>query len=205
MAQLTDTQLIILSTAAQREDGGVILPERLKGSAAQKTVARLLALGLIEEIGAHGSLPVWRRDDESAFALRITPAGLAAIGVEPEGDETSPEPDDGEGDQPGGGQPALPEPPPLPSRTGHPRAGTKQALVVERLSADAGASLDELIAATGWLPHTTRAALTGLRRKGYAITRAKDENGPTRYRIATGGAAPDASASGQPLTTEPAA
>ena len=26
-----------------------------------------------------------------------------------------------------------------------------------------------MIAATGWLPHTTRAALTGLRKKGYAI------------------------------------
>lgn len=205
MATLTNTQLIVLSTAAQRQDGGVIPPERLKGNAAQKTVARLVALGLIEEVGAHGSLPVWRRDDEGNLALRITSAGLAAIGVEPEGDDTSSEPDDGEGEQPSDGEPAMPDASPLPSRTGQPRAGTKQALVVERLSAEAGASLDELITATGWLPHTTRAALTGLRRKGYAITKAKDENGPTRYRIVQGGAAPDGAASDQPPATEPAA
>lgn len=35
---------------------------------------------------------------------------------------------------------------------------------------DEGATLAEMIAATGWLPHTTRAALTGLKKKGYAIS-----------------------------------
>ena len=34
---------------------------------------------------------------------------------------------------------------------------------------DQGATLDQMIALTGWLPHTTRAALSGLRKKGYAI------------------------------------
>lgn len=34
---------------------------------------------------------------------------------------------------------------------------------------DEGATLDQMIAATGWLPHTTRAAMTGLRKAGYAI------------------------------------
>jgi hypothetical protein len=38
-----------------------------------------------------------------------------------------------------------------------------------------------MIAATGWLPHTTRAALTGLRKQGFAIDKAKVE-GVTRYR-----------------------
>ncbi len=32
-----------------------------------------------------------------------------------------------------------------------------------------GAALAELVSATGWLPHTTRAALTGLRKRGYAV------------------------------------
>ena len=41
---------------------------------------------------------------------------------------------------------------------------TKTATVVALLGSDGGATLAELIAATGWLPHTTRAALTGLRK-----------------------------------------
>ena len=46
---------------------------------------------------------------------------------------------------------------------------TKQDQVAALLLRDEGATLDQMIAATGWLPHTTRAALTGLRKKGYAI------------------------------------
>jgi hypothetical protein len=42
-----------------------------------------------------------------------------------------------------------------------PRAGTKIAHVIELIQRDIGATLGELIASTGWLPHTTRAALTG--------------------------------------------
>ena len=41
--------------------------------------------------------------------------------------------------------------------------------VVELVRRDHGATIDELIAATGWLAHTTRAALTGLRKRGYAV------------------------------------
>ena len=49
------------------------------------------------------------------------------------------------------------------------RPGTKQALIAGLLEREQGATLDELIAATGWLPHTTRAALTGLRHKGCSL------------------------------------
>jgi hypothetical protein len=46
---------------------------------------------------------------------------------------------------------------------------TKQDQIASLLLRDEGATLDQMVAATGWLPHTTRAALTGLRKKGYAI------------------------------------
>lgn len=46
---------------------------------------------------------------------------------------------------------------------------TKQDQVAALLLRDEGATLDQMVTATGWLPHTTRAALTGLRKKGYAI------------------------------------
>ena len=76
---------------------------------------------------------------------------------------------------------ALAEPAPSPL---HPRPGSKQALVVELLSRPEGASLDDLVGATGWLPHTARAALTGLRRRGFAIERAPAEDGRSVYRVA---------------------
>ena len=80
MAKLTHAQLVILSAAAQRDDCGVELPANVQGEAARKIVDKLIRAGLLEEVGAGGSLPVWRRDDESgAIALRITSAGLAAI------------------------------------------------------------------------------------------------------------------------------
>ena len=53
---------------------------------------------------------------------------------------------------------------------------TKAALVLELLQRDGGATLSELVNATGWLPHTTRAALTSLRKKGNAIDRSKRDD-----------------------------
>ena len=66
----------------------------------------------------------------------------------------------------------------------HPRDGSKQALLVELLSRPEGASLGDLVSATGWLPHTTRAALTGIRRRGYEIERHTTGDGGSRYRVA---------------------
>jgi hypothetical protein len=74
--RLTDTQLVLLSAASQREDCGIELAPNLKGGVAHKVVGKLLTEGLVEEIPARGALPVWRRDDEEgALALRITQRG----------------------------------------------------------------------------------------------------------------------------------
>jgi len=52
------------------------------------------------------------------------------------------------------------------------------------LRREQGAKLDELIAATGWLPHTARAALTGLRHRGYEVRLERGEVGrDSVYRI----------------------
>src|SRR5437879_5169261 len=80
--KLTDTQLVLLSAASRREDRAIELTRNLKGAASHKVVRKLLSEGLIEEIAAGGSLPVWRRDDSNgALALRISDDGLAAIQV----------------------------------------------------------------------------------------------------------------------------
>jgi len=82
-SKLTDSHLVLLSAASQHEDGAIELASDLKGSAAKKAVGKLLRYGLIEEISAGSTLPIWRRDDDvGPLALRITPHGLAAIGVE---------------------------------------------------------------------------------------------------------------------------
>jgi threonine dehydrogenase-like Zn-dependent dehydrogenase len=70
-----------------------------------------------------------------------------------------------------------------------PRDGSKQALVISMLSAKAGTTIDALIDATGWLPHTTRAALTGLRKRGFSIERLREDGGASVYRIVRSAAA----------------
>jgi hypothetical protein len=72
--ELTDTQLVLLSAASQRDDRGVEVGSNLKGGAAHKVLGRLLTEGLVEEVPARGALAVWRWDEENRpLALRITP------------------------------------------------------------------------------------------------------------------------------------
>lgn len=71
-----------------------------------------------------------------------------------------------------------------PSVPTSPQAPTKASRVKLLLQDPAGATLDELSQATGWLPHTCRAFLTGLRKKSHQLTKEKREDGATVYRIA---------------------
>ena len=68
-------------------------------------------------------------------------------------------------------------------RPAPPRPGSKQALLLSLLSRQQGASLAEMMEATGWLPHSTRAALTGLRQRGCTIERSTSAHGSSTYRI----------------------
>ena len=56
-------------------------------------------------------------------------------------------------------------------------------MLFRSLTRDQGATLKEVAAAMGWLPHTTRAALTGLRRRGYAVASSTMATGERSYRI----------------------
>lgn len=64
-----------------------------------------------------------------------------------------------------------------------PRDGSKLALVIDLLRRGEGATIVHLTQATGWLPHTTRAALTRLRKRGYGVTRERIGAGDSVYRI----------------------
>jgi len=79
--KLADTQLVLLPAASQREDRCIELAANLKGGASHKVIGKLLTEGLIEEIQARGSLPIWRRDDgKGPLALRITRRALRLSG-----------------------------------------------------------------------------------------------------------------------------
>jgi Protein of unknown function (DUF3489) len=185
MLKLTDSQLIMLSTAAARDDGAAVAPQGMGKAAAAKVGSSLVARKLLRELRSKPGMPIWRKNHGKNVTLVITRAGRDAIAV---GDDmTAP-------DRPTAetvGASAAAKAPPAKTaaqaepRTidGAPRPGSKQALVVEMLCADDGASLDGLVKATGWLPHTTRAALTGLRKKGFLVERVRDESKGSLYRI----------------------
>jgi hypothetical protein len=92
MTKLSDTQAIILSAAAQRPAGNLLpLPGSLRGGAATKVVAALLARGLAAEHvidspreADPAMSTIWRNEDDGrAVLLIITAAGVEAIGIEP--------------------------------------------------------------------------------------------------------------------------
>ena len=174
--RLTDAQLILLSRAAKRDDHLVEVDADTKAGALKKVAASLLKRGFLKEAKAKRGQPVCWTDGDARIGLRITDVGLRAIGIEPEAGITSANAKHGDA--------AAAETKARAQAVGSPRPGSKQALLVELMSRSGGATLDELIGATGWLPHTTRAALTGLRRRGFAIERTARKEGQSAYLIA---------------------
>src|SRR5947209_20524068 len=78
--KLTDTQLIVLSHAAQREDGAATLPDGMTEKAAQKLAATLVEKTLVRKIRPKPDMPVWGRSEEGrTHSLIITKLGRTAI------------------------------------------------------------------------------------------------------------------------------
>ena len=215
MARLIDTQLIILSAASQRDDRGVELPANLKGEAARKVVDKLIRAGLLEEVRAGGSLPVWRRDDDSGpMALRITKAGLEAIDV---GDEASTAPKETSARPAPARELETSAPQPIASRkrmsvaaqnrarkkhrpgqakakSGSPRESrpnSKQARVLAMLGRPEGATITAIMRATHWQQHSVRGFFAGVVRKrlGLELCSEKVDDGDRVYRIVHRGGA----------------
>ena len=177
MTKLSDIQALILGAAAQREGRNVLpLPGSLRGGAAAKVVGALLSRGLIAEtttdsrIRADAALNrIWRNDEDGrAILLHIPDAGLAAIGIEPDGGDSAPtSSDSAPGASPSKDAPAASDPAPK-ART--PREGTKQATLIAMLRAPEGATIEEIVAALDWRPHTVRGALAGALKKKLGLT-----------------------------------
>ena len=182
----SNRQQQLLSAAAGREDRLLPIPPHLKGGAAQKVAAKLVAAGLAKEVKAKAGVPIWRRDTETeqGYALKLTALGAKAVAADVENvsDDTSLD------DRPAGRTSCARSNAPQPVENAAeerrakedlagarepfrrpPRPGSKLDRVLRTLSTDKGATVDELTRATGWLPHTARAALTGLRKRGYDV------------------------------------
>ncbi len=198
MTKLSDTQLVILGAAAQRDDRNVLpLPGSLRGGAAAKVVGALLARGLIAETATDSQTRadaalnrIWRNDAEGrAVLLHIKDAGLAAIGIEPGAADGSPT----------GAAEAPVEPAPKKGRgrkkaahTGaddaaprKSREGTKQATMIAMLRRPEGATIAQISEATGWQFHTVRGAFAGALKKklGLEVTSEKVEGADRIYRL----------------------
>lgn len=60
---------------------------------------------------------------------------------------------------------------------------TKQALLVEMLNKKSGATIDAIAQATDWLPHTSRAMISNLRKAGHKVETSPGKDGKAIYRI----------------------
>jgi hypothetical protein len=196
MTKLSDTQLVILSAAAQRDDLSVLpLPDSLtlKGGALNKVMDSLRNRGLIRVLGGDGG----------PERVVITSEGMAAIGVEAD-DDVAPAPadrrataaeTDGAADAPASATEADVAPTPAkrgrakgkakataaPAASGSeadaqptakptPRTGTKQAQMIELLKRPEGATVEQIGAATAWQNHTIRGAISGALKKKLGLT-----------------------------------
>jgi hypothetical protein len=164
------------SAGAQRPNNIALpLPKGLHGAAAKMAVSKMIAHGWLLEVDANlrQGEPLWRETgDGHGTTLVVTDAGLLAIGVEPVVVKTvatickhasvTPE--------------AKP-----PTQ----RAGTKQAMLIALLQAPEGATMEAIIAATGWQAHSARGAMSGAlgKKLGLVVTSAKEDGRGRVYRI----------------------
>jgi len=191
MPKLTETQTNILSRAATRPDNlAMPLPKGLHGAAAKVVVTKMIAQGWLEEVDANlqRGEPLWRETgDGHGTTLIATEAGLAAIGIEPVVACTitnlrSAQPEPVVEPQTA---PVTSTIPVSPKPVAH-RTGTKQAQIIALLRRPEGAAITEIVAATGWKPHSVRGLISGgLKKKlGLSITSEKIEGRGLCHRLA---------------------
>ena len=190
MPKLTDTQTIVLSRAATRPCNlAMPLPEGLHGAAAQKAVTAMITRGWLEEVEANlrRGEPMWRETgDGHGTTLIATEAGLQAIGIEPVVAsavasarkaklELVTGPNDASEASP---NPSTPKPVAI-------RAGTKQAEIIALIQRPEGASIAEIVEATGWLAHSARGLISGgLKKKlNLPVTSEKVAGRGTVYKL----------------------
>jgi hypothetical protein len=129
----------------------------------------LIDAGLAREIRAKNDMPVWRHNKDTGhnYSLKLTASGIkiASNEVDIMQPSTSVR---------------------LNPNSSLPRENSKLSQVMLMLSQECGITIDEISKSMGWLPHTTRATLTGLRKRGIQIIRlTREGERDSSYRIET--------------------
>jgi hypothetical protein len=203
MPRLTDTQRIVLAAAANRNDGLILpLPRKLRldREAADSIVNDLLKKKVVAERPAAGPAAIWRESDAGhPLTLVITSAGLRATAAEPDKTPTGDDAKRAAKSRIGKPSSSKPRRPPVrksgarkakkgDTAAASPRAGSKQAKLLDLLRHDKGASTAEMVKATGWQAHSIRGVISGVLKKklGLSITSTREERGRV-YRIAGSG------------------
>lgn len=212
--QLTDTQLVVLSAALNREDGSILpLPANLKGGAVAKVCAALIAKGLAEETALDRETArlapeqVFRSEpDAEPVMLRLTDLARQALNADTSSAEAAdafePTPEQAEAEPPADQDHKLTRPaaaspdqrsPDTPQEIDdgdasgkHPRSGTKLEQFIQLLRRPEGVSIKEAAQALDWMEHSVRGAVAGALKKKYGltITTAKVEGRGTVYTVA---------------------
>ena len=165
--RLDDVQRLLLFAAIIRPDGSLLPPPSALGhrlnTRIRKAIGGLISCGFAQECETERTGQYLRIEGEARFGIFITSTGRAAIVA----DELTI------------GAPSetctlaqVPSADPAKSKP-----ASKIGNVITLLSRAEGATLPELTEVTNWLPHTMRAALTGLRKKGYTIERSPRADG----------------------------
>ena len=175
--KLSAPQRAILESAATRADGSILpLPPQIKGIAILNVIKALTRKGLVIYEGT---------------TANITEEGLRAIGASAPipsptvAESTSVAPDLPATPDSTHNAPVAPtvveEKPPVTPRQ---RPETKQAKLIAMLNRSEGATLDQIIEATGWQRHTIRGAISGTLRKKLGLTILSERiEGQSLYRI----------------------
>jgi hypothetical protein len=179
---LSNTQHIVLSAACQRPDRSIYpLTTKLPGGAAAKVLGSLLNKNLVKEVPAKRVDTIWREDKKRGrLTLRATPDAFKALGVDEAPADTGAASSIEGKPGLGGSRKASKSKP-----KAH-RADSKQAKLIEMLTRPKGASIDEIVTAFGWQPHTVRGAIAGALKKklGLNVVSEKIEGRGRTYRIA---------------------
>ena len=176
MTKLTETQAVILTAGAQRPDNiAMPLPKGLAGAAAKMAVNKMIERGWLQEVDANlrRGEPLWRETgDGNGTTLVATDAGLLTIGIEPAVAQAM------AATRKHAAEATTPKQPTQ-------RIGTKQALLIALLQAPDGATMEAMIAATNWQPHSLRGVMSGAlgKKLGLTVTSVKEDGKCRVYRI----------------------